>query len=165
MIPAYSPEARGRSERMFATLQRRLPQELRLAGITTMDEANVWLTETYLPRHNEQFAITPTEAGSAFVRWIGADLGETFCVQEERTVDNDNTVRYRRLALQIPADKHRHHYVRCKVQVHEYQNGNLALFHGPRLLARYSATGELQGSPPETQTEAPTGMHTTKAAV
>ncbi len=117
LIAAYSPEARGRSERTFGTLQGRLPQELRLAGITDMDEANRWLKEVFVPVHNAQFAIAPEEPGSAFVPWIGPDLADTLCIQEERTVDNDNTVRYRRLALQIPADRHRHHYVRCKVRV------------------------------------------------
>ncbi len=96
LIPAYSPEARGRSERMFGTLQKRLPQELRLAGITGIDEANRFLKEVYLPQHNAHFA-TPAEAqGSAFVPFAGA-LDDILCVQEERTVANDNTV-----ALQAP---------------------------------------------------------------
>ena len=141
LIAAYSPEARGWSERTFGTLQGRLPQELRLAGITSMEAANTWLRQVYLPRHNEQFAIVPEEAGSAFVPWAGPDLADTFCIQEERTVDNDNTVRYHRLALQLPADRHRHHYVRCRVRVHEYPDGSLAIFHGPRCLARYDAKG------------------------
>ncbi len=141
LIAAYSPQARGRSERMFGTLQGRLPQELRLAGITGMEEANRWLKERFLPRHNEQFTVKPEEAGSAFVHKIGLDLADTLCVQEERTVGNDNTVRYRNLALQIPADQHRYHYVKCKVRVHEYPDGSLAVFHGPRCLARYTAKG------------------------
>ncbi len=144
LIAAYSPEARGRSERMFGTLQGRLPQELRVAGITDMNDANRWLREVYLPGHNKQFAITPQEAGSAFVPFVGAALADTLCIQEERTVDNDNTVRYRKLALQIPADRHRHHYVKCKVRVHEYPDGSLAVFHGPRRLACYSPEGALQ---------------------
>ncbi len=140
LIPAYSPQARGRSERMFGTLQKRLPQELRLAGITTMDEANRFLRETFLTDHNRRFAIRPEEPGSAFVPFAGK-LEDILCVQEERTVGNDNTVRYKGLSLQIPEDKHRHHYVKAKVRVHEYPNGHLAIFHGPRRLAEYGPDG------------------------
>jgi len=145
LIPAYSPEARGRSERMFGTLQGRLPQELRLAGITTMEAANRFLAETFLPAHNDRFHEPPSEPDSAFVPWAGQAAGQALadilCVQEERTVDNDNTVRYARRILQIPADRHRHHYVKCRVRVHEYPDGTLAVFHGPRCLARYHADG------------------------
>ena len=150
LIPAYSPEARGRSERMFGTLQKRLPQELRLAGITTMIEANRFLRETFLPDHNRRFAITPEEPGSAFVPFAGS-LDDILCIQEERTVGNDNTVRYKRLTLQIPEDRHRHHYVKAKVRVHEYPDGHLAIFHGPRRLAVYNADGTSKG---ETEREA-----------
>ena len=141
LIPAYSPEARGRSERMFGTLQKRLPQELRLAGIAEIEEANRFLKEVYLPPHNARFA-TPAEAdGSAFVPFAGA-LDDILCVYAERVVGNDNTVRYRGLSLQIPPDRHRHHYVKARVRVHEYPDGTLAVFHGPRCLARYRATGK-----------------------
>lgn len=142
LIAAYSPEARGRSERMFGTLQKRLPQELRLAGITTMDEANRFLRETFLPEHNRRFAIAPEEPGSAFVPFAGA-LDDILCIQEERIVSNDNTVRYKGLVLQIPEDRHRHHYVKARVRVHEYPNGDLAAFHGPRRLATYNPDGTL----------------------
>ncbi len=140
LIPAYSPEARGRSERMFGTLQKRLPQELRLAGITTMIEANRFLRETFLPDHNARFAIAPEEPGSAFTPFAGA-LDGILCIQEDRTVGNDNTVRYKRRVLQIPEDRHRRHYVKAKVRVHEYPDGHLAVFHGPRRLAVYNADG------------------------
>ena len=141
LIAAYSPEARGRSERMFGTLQKRLPQELRLAGITEIAEANRFLKEVYLPLHNARFG-TPAEAeGSAFVPFAGA-LDDILCIQEERTVSNDNTVRYKRRLLQLPPDRHRHHYVKARVRVHEYPDGTLAVFHGPKCLARYRATGE-----------------------
>ena len=139
LIPAYSPEARGRSERMFGTLQNRLPQELRLAG---MDEANRFLRQVYLPEHNARFAVEPEEPGAAFVAWAGPGLADILSIQEERSVSNDNTVRYKRLVLQIPADRHRHHYVRAKVRVHEDPDGQLAVFHGPRCLARYDKQGE-----------------------
>lgn len=142
LIAAYSPEARGRSERMFGTLQQRLPQELRVAGVTTMEEANRYLRETYLPAHNARFRVAPSESGSAFVPWAGGDLAEILCLQEERTVGNDNTVRYNRLALQIPADRHRHHYVKATVRVHEHPDGTLAIFHGARCLARFDGQGQ-----------------------
>ncbi len=140
LIPAYSPEARGRSERMFGTLQKRLPQELRLAGITDMAAANRFLQVDYLPRHNARFAIEPSGPGSAFVPFAGV-LEDILCVQEERVVGNDNTVRYNNRVLQIPEDRHRHHYVKARVRVHEYPDGSLALFHGPRCLAKYDASG------------------------
>jgi transposase len=140
LIPAYSPEARGRSERMFDTLQKRLPQELRLAGIATMEAANRFLEDVYLPRHNARFARAAEEAGSAFVPFAG-NLDDVLCVQEERQVGNDNTVRYKNRTLQIPADRHRHHYVKATVRVHEYRDGRLAVFHGPRRLAVFAADG------------------------
>ncbi len=125
---------------MFGTLQNRLPQELRLAGITTMAEANAFLREVYLPRHNARFAVPAEGEGSAFVPFAGT-LADTLCIQEDRTVNNDNTVRYKNLSLQIPEDRHRRHYVKAKVRVHEYPDGHLAVFHGPRRLARYQADG------------------------
>ena len=143
LIAAYSPEARGRSERMFGTLQNRLPQELRLKGITDMEEANRFLKEEYLPEHNKRFALPAEEQDSAFVPWIGDGLGDVLTVQVERTVGNDNTVLYKKLRLQIPADKHRYHYVRARVRVHDYPDGKLAVFHGPRKLALYDNGGAL----------------------
>ena len=140
LIAAYSPEARGRSERMFGTLQKRLPQELRLAGITTMEDANRFLADAFWPAHNARFACPPHDAGSAFVPFAG-NLADILCVQDERVVAGDNTVRYNNLTLQIPADRHRHHYVKARVRVHEYPDGTLAVFHGPRRLARYAADG------------------------
>ncbi len=141
MIAAYSPKARGRSERMFATLQQRLPQELRLASITGIDVANRFLKEVCLARHNARFAVTAEAEGTAFVPFAGA-LDDHLCVQEERLVGNDNCVRYKRVTLQIPPDRHRHHYVKATVRAHEYPDGALAVFHGPRCLTRYRATGE-----------------------
>ena len=131
----------GRSERMFGTLQKRLPQELRLAGITDMVEANRFLKEVFLPQHNARFATPAEDRGTAFVPFTGA-LDDILCIHEERTVSNDNTVRYRRLALQIPAGRHRRHYVKARVRVHEYPDGTMAVFHGPRCLARYHADGQ-----------------------
>jgi transposase len=143
LIPAYSPEARGRSERVFRTLQDRLPKELALAGITDMAAANQYLTAHFLPAYNQRFAVLAAEAGTAFIPWVGTSLAEILCVQEERIVAKDNTVRYQGLSLQLPQDPHRFHYVKVAVRVHEYPDGTLAVFHGPRCLARYHADGRL----------------------
>ena len=119
-IPAYSPEARGRSERMFGTLQDRLPKELRLAGITTLEAANRFIAEVYLPAHNARFAVKPTQPGSAFVPDPAGIWRNSLCVQEERVVGNDNTVRYHRLTLQLPQSPLRPHFVKATVRVHHY---------------------------------------------
>ena len=145
-IAAYSPEARGRSERMFGTLQQRLPQALRLAGITTMDEANRFLVETFWPAHNARFAVSAEDAGSAFVPFAG-DLADILCIQDDRVVGNDNTVRYKGLTLQIPADRHRYHYAKATVRVHEYPDASLAVLHGLRCLARFDANGSEIANP------------------
>lgn len=142
LIPAYSPEARGRSERIFRTLQDRLPKELALAGIADMAAANRYLVEQFMPAYNQRFAVPAAEPGTAFVPWIGSNLTEILCVQEDRVVAHDNTVRYQGRRLQIPPDPHRFHYVKATVRVHEYPDSTLAVFHGPRCLARYDAEGQ-----------------------
>jgi hypothetical protein len=140
-IAAYSPEARGRSERALRTLQDRLPKKLALAGITTLEAANRWIAENYLPAHNTAFAVAPEQAATAFVPdRIGA-AREILCLQEERRVGNDNTVARRRLSLQIPPSPRRAHFVRAAVRVHEYPDGRLAIFHGPHRLAEYDRDG------------------------
>ena len=141
-IPSYAPEGRGRMERVFGTLQGRLPPMLRLAGITDVGEANRWLSAVYIGEHNERFAVAATEEGSAFIPFVG-DLDNVLCVQVERVVSNDNTVRYGGRVLQIPEQKHRRHYVKATVRVHEYPDGRLSVFHGPRQLAGYDAAGAL----------------------
>lgn len=141
MIAAYSPEARGRSERAFGTHQGRLPQELALAQITDMDAANRYLKDIYLPAFNAEFSQPAMEEGSAFVPWIGGSLEDILCEQYERTVGHDNCVRFEGLILQIPADRHRCHYVKAKVRVYRYPSGALALFHGPRGLAYFTPNG------------------------
>ena len=143
MIAAYSPEARGRSERAFGTHQGRLPQELALAGITDMEVANRYLQEVYRPAFNTEFSQSAPEEGSAFVPWVGGNLDDTLCEQYERTVSADNCVRFETLILQIPADRHRCHYIKVKVRVHRYVSGHLALFHGPRKLADYDEKGKV----------------------
>lgn len=141
MIAAYSPEARGRSERAFGTHQGRLPQELALAAITSMAAANRYLAEVYLPAFNTEFAQSAMAEGSAFVPWIGGSLDDILCEQFERTVSADNCVRFDGLILQIPADRHRCHYVKARVRVNRYASGALAVFHGPRALAYFTADG------------------------
>ena len=140
-IAAYSPEARGRSERAFQTHQGRLPQELARAGITDMNSANVYLEQVYRSAHNREFAVASTLEGSAYVPFIHGYLPDLLCEQHDRKVDNDNCVHFEGLTLQIPADEHRYHYVRTTVRVHRYVDGTLALFHGPRRLAGFDARG------------------------
>ena len=142
MIAAYSPEARGRSERAFGTHQGRLPNELAAAGIKDRETANRYLREVYMPAFNAEFAWKAQEDGTAFVPWIGGNLDDILCEQYERTVGNDNCVRFEGLSLQIPADRHRCHYVKARVRVHRYADDNLAVFHGPRKLADYNKEGK-----------------------
>jgi hypothetical protein len=143
MIAAYSPQARGRSERAFKTHQDRLPKELALAGISNIEEANRYLKEKYLPEFNKEFAQPAIEQGSAFVPYLGNDLDDILCEQYERTVGNDNCVQFNGLTLQIPSNQYRMHYVKVRVRVHRYPNGKLAIFHGPRKLAAYNEKGIL----------------------
>jgi transposase len=140
-IPAYSAEARGRSERMFGTLQDRLAKELKLAGIADAEAANRFIREVYLPAHNARFGKPPQIAESAFVAADPAMLGEILCSEIERVVGRDNTIAHRGHRLQLPASPLRAHYVKACVKLREYPDGTLALFHGPRRIARYSAQG------------------------
>ena len=140
-IAAYSPEARGRSERMFGTLQDRLAKELKLAGMADIEAANRFISEVYLADHNARFARPPELAESAFVAVDPANLAEILCIEEERIVARDNTVAYEGVRLQLPESRIRAHYVKARVKVREYPDGGLAVFHGPRLLARYDGDG------------------------
>jgi hypothetical protein len=143
-IAAYSPEARGRSERMFGTLQDRLPKELKLAGIHDVEAANRFIREVYLPAHNARFARPAAIAESAFVTVRDpAGLADILCIEEERVVARDNTVAYAGLTLQLPQSRARAHYVKARVKVRAYPDDTLAVFHGPRLLARYNADGRI----------------------
>jgi len=144
MIPAYSPEARGRSERAFETHQDRLVKELALHGITDMNAANRYLSQVYLPAFNAEFMQPPPENGSAFVPWTGNNLDDILCEQDERTVSADNCISFEGKKLQIPADRYRCHYVRVKVMIHRYPDRSLAIFHGPRKLADYDQQGGLK---------------------
>jgi transposase len=142
-IAAYSPQARGRCERVFRTLQDRLPKELALAGIDDVESANRFIAEVFLPDYNARFAIAAAEPGTAFVPAAPTQWQEVLCVQEERVVGNDNTVTFRGLRLQIPPSRLRPHFVKAKVRVHQYCDGTHAIFHGPQCLARYEADGRL----------------------
>ena len=133
-IPSYSPEARGRMERVFGTLQSRLPPELRLAEIATVEAANRYLKEQFVPDYNARFAVPAAEEGSAFIPYAGRPLDDILCIQESRQVGRDNCVNWNGLALQIPPQRHRHHYVRATVRVHQYPDGRLAIFDGPSCL-------------------------------
>jgi len=140
-IAAYSPQARGRSERAFHTLQDRLTKELALAGIVTVEAANVFIRDVHIPAHNARFAIKPEQEGVAFVAVQGVDLAEILCVQEDRCVGNDNCVRFNKLSLQIPESPLRAHFVKANVKVRQYPDGSHAIFHGPRCLGRYDENG------------------------
>ena len=156
-IPAYSPQARGRSERMFGTLQGRLPKELTLAGVDDIAQANRYIREIYLPLHNAQFAKPPQIAEeSAFVAVSDpASLTDILCIEQERVVARDNTVAYEGRCLQLPESPVRAHYVKARVKVHQYPDGTLAVFYGPRCLARYRAQGEQIVSAPTTPSVTP----------
>lgn len=142
-IAAYSPEARGRSERAFRTLQDRLPKELALAGITTIEAANRWIATSYIPDYNAAFAVAAEQDGSGFVVDRAELWREILCIQDERTVGNDNTVKWRNLRLQLPPSRLRRHFVKATVRLHEYADGSIAVFLGPHRLADYDPNGDL----------------------
>jgi transposase len=142
MIPAYSPQARGRSERSFGTWQGRLPQELRLHAITTVDEANRFLREEYIGEFNRRFQVAPAQRGSAFVACPRSkELDLIFALQFERTVNRDNTVSFQNLALQIERVPWRGTLAGCNVLVHQHLDGTISLTHGPHRLGRYNPQG------------------------
>jgi len=150
-IPSYSPQGRGRMERLWGTLQSRLPPLLRQAGVgSDVEAANRYLREIYMAQHNARFAVERAEQGTAFVPFVG-DLDDILCVREERVVSNDNTVRYEGRVLQIPESRHRRHFVKATVRVHEYPDGSLALFHGPRKIAAYDAEGRSREETQQTE--------------
>jgi transposase len=142
-IPSYTPEGRGRMERVFGTLQQRLPPETRRAGITGVAAANTWLREVYLPAHNARFAREAEEPGHAFVPYAGIATEEVLCVREDRQVGRDNCVSWQGRRWQIPEQRHRRHYVKATIEMRKYPDGRIAIFDGPRCLARYLADGAL----------------------
>jgi len=154
MIAAYSPQARGRSERAFRTHQGRLPKELAARGISSMAEANRYLAEEYIATFNSEFKQPAIESGTAFIPWIGSGLEDILCEKHGRTVTSDNCINFEGKTLQIPSDQHRCHYVRVKVCVHRHCDGSLSVLHGPRKLATYTAKGILKDSKAGEQTAA-----------
>ncbi len=141
MIPAYSPQARGRSERNFGTWQGRLPQELRLRQLGTLEAANRFLREEYIAEFNRRFQIAPAQRGKAFVPCRSRELEQIFSLQFERSVNRDNTVSFQNLSLQIERVRWRATLAGCQVVVHQHLNGTLSLTHGPHCLGRYDADG------------------------
>ncbi len=141
-IFARSPEARGRSERAFGTCQGRLPQELRLEGITSYEEANVYLNKTFWPKFNRLFTVKPVQEEKAFVPLAGLNLKLVLSVQQERIVRNDNTVTYKNVILQIAERPERIHFVRCPVTVHEFPDATLGISYQDKLLGQYQKDGK-----------------------
>ena len=141
MIPAYSPQARGRSERSFGTWQGRLPQELRLAGIGTVEAANRFLRERYIATFNEKFTAAPAEKGTAFRRTARADLDWIFTVQTERVVAKDNTVAIGDRDWQVEKSRFRNSLAGCTVTIHQHLDGNVSIRYGPHVVGRYDADG------------------------
>ena len=142
MIPAYSPQARGRSERNFGTWQRRLPQELRLRGMGTVEEANRFLREEYIAEFNGKFAVAAAQPESAFVPLGGQDMERIFSLQQERVVNRDNTVCYANRVLQIERVRWRGTLAGCRVVVCEHGDGTLSVCYGPHCVGRFAAENE-----------------------
>lgn len=143
MIPAYSPQARGRSERGFGTWQGRLPQELRLRGLHTVEDANAFLREEYIATFNQRFQVSAAERGNAFVPCRRRDLDLVFALQSERKVNRDNTVSYQNLTLQIEPVRWRATLSGCTVMVHQHLDESLSVTYGPHRVGRYTAQGEI----------------------
>src|ERR1700758_2499604 len=141
MIPAYSPQARGRSERSFGTWQGRLPQELRLRRISTVAQANCFLREHYVAEFNQRFQVAAAQRGTAFTNCPRRDLDLVFSLQFERTAGRDNTVSFQNLALQIDKVSWRGTLAGCTVVVHQHLAGTLSMTHGPRRLGHYTSQG------------------------
>lgn len=144
MIPSYSPQARGRCERMFSTHQERLVKELKLEKITDIKKANSYLKKKYMPSFNEEFNVASREEGSGFVKLIAGDLDNILCEQYTRIVNNDNCIDFKGLKLQIPSNKHRFHYVKAKVKVNKHIDGSISIFYGHMKLGAYNKEGNIK---------------------
>ena len=147
LIPAHTPQARGRMERLWETWQGRLPQELRLAGLTTVPTANAFLATTWMPFHNQTWTVPATDEGTAFVPYTGGQLDRILALEHERVVGNDNCVQFGKRRLQIPKASWRYSFAKCRVKVYEHLDGSLSLGHGPHTLGRYEADGALLAAP------------------
>ena len=158
LIPAYSPQARGRSERGFATWQGRLPQELRLRGLTTISTANEFLRQQYISEFNQRFMVKAAERGTAFVPLRRKDLDLVFSLQHERVVGRDNTVSFANRSWQIERTKLRGTLAGCRVTVHEHLDETVSITFGPHLVARYQIAAEVSNG------ASPVGKSRQKAA-
>lgn len=142
LIPAYTPQARGRSERGFRTWQGRLPQELRVRNITTPEEANHFLEKEYIREFNNKFTVIAKEDGTAFVPCTRSDLNRVFSIQTERTVNRDNTVKFKNMTLQIDKQDWRRSMEGCRVTVYQHFNDTITIGFGPQEIGRYSSDGK-----------------------
>ncbi len=142
-IPSYSPQGRGRGERLNRTLQDRLVNELRVAGITDMASANKYLNQTFIPDFNRRFGRAPKDPESAFVDCNGIDLNQIFCIEEERVVNKDNTVSYKNKILQLEPQPNRRTCAGLHVLVHHHLDGGYSIWKGPHLLGVYNEEGKI----------------------
>jgi transposase len=164
MIAAYSPQARGRSERSFGTWQGRLPQELRVAGITTLEAANSFLREQYIKEFNAKFTVKAAERGTAFRRCIRADLNWIFTVQTERVVAKDNTVAIAGRSWQLDKSRFRHSLAGCTVTIHEHLDTTISIRYGPHVIGSFEANGERRGKVESPQKRRPSHFPTATTA-
>ena len=138
-IPSYSPQARGRSERLNRTLQGRIPQELRIRGIKTLEKANRYLKTEYLKEYNRRFARKPEQKGTAFIPVPDTvKIDRVFCFKHERTVNNDNTISFNNRIFQIGPTELRISFVKCKVTVYEHIDSSITVGYGPHILGYYT---------------------------
>jgi transposase len=151
LILAYSPQARGRCERLFGTWQGRLPQEFRLRNITTVEAANKFLRQDWIELHNASFSVDAEQAGTAFLPYLGTELEKIFSQQQERVVDNDNTVRFQGRCLQIPQQTFRFSLARCRVLVCHHLDQSLTIHYGQHVLGHYDAAGQICQIPVQPQ--------------
>ena len=147
MIPAYSPQARGRMERSYRTWQGRLPQELRIRGLKTKEAANAFLREGYIEEFNRRFAVRAEGQGNAFVKTRRRDLDLIFSIQHPRTVNQDNTVMLDNRVFQIEKTRWRNTLAGCSVLVHEHLDESITIQFGPHQVARFGA-GQLPARRP-----------------
>jgi transposase len=164
MIAAYSPQARGRSERSFGTWQGRLPQELRVAGITSLEAANRFLREQYIGEFNAKFTVKAAQRGTAFRRCGRADLNWIFTVQTERVVGKDNTVAIGSRSWQIDKSRFRHTLAGCTVTIHEHLDGTISIRFGPHVIGRFDENGERRGKVESPQKPRPSHFPTATTA-
>jgi hypothetical protein len=141
MIPSYAPQGRGRSERNFQTWQGRLPQELRLRSISTVEQANRFLETAYIEEFNRKFKVPPAQTGTAFSALQSQDLDRVFSIQHHRIVNDDNTVEFEKKVLQIEPTPVRSTLAGCRVIVYEHLDGTLSIGFGPHTVGRYDAQG------------------------